>query len=105
LVLKNVRWKKIKNTGLAMSVGLLVVRLKFGLYVGHLSKCFNSCFFFLFLWRVVVSVTIAANYRIQQVLLRKALPCGFDDFSCSKSLEQRSLNNEITFMIRIIKQS
>jgi hypothetical protein len=40
LVLKNVRWKKIKNTGLAMSVGLLVVRLKYGLYVGHLSKWF-----------------------------------------------------------------
>jgi hypothetical protein len=32
---------KIKNSeGLAMSVGLLVVRLKYGLYVGHLSKWF-----------------------------------------------------------------
>jgi hypothetical protein len=32
---------KIKNTeGAAMSVGLLVVRLKYGLYVGHLSKWF-----------------------------------------------------------------
>jgi hypothetical protein len=32
---------KIKNTeGSAMSVGLLVVRLKYGLYVGHLSKLF-----------------------------------------------------------------
>jgi hypothetical protein len=32
---------KIKNTeGSAMSVGLLVVRLKYGLYVGHLSKWF-----------------------------------------------------------------
>jgi hypothetical protein len=32
---------KIKNTeGLTMSVGLLVVRLKYGLYVGHLSKWF-----------------------------------------------------------------
>jgi hypothetical protein len=30
-----------KNTeGSAMSVGLLVVRLKYGLYVGHLSKWF-----------------------------------------------------------------
>ncbi|HRP54035.1 MAG TPA: hypothetical protein PLI97_11090, partial [Fluviicola sp.] len=33
---------KIKNTeGSAMSVGLLVVRLKYGLYVGHLSKWFT----------------------------------------------------------------
>jgi hypothetical protein len=32
--------KKIKNTGSAMRVGLLVVRLKYGLYVGHLSKWF-----------------------------------------------------------------
>jgi hypothetical protein len=32
---------KIKNTeGSAMSVGLLVVRLQYGLYVGHLSKWF-----------------------------------------------------------------
>jgi hypothetical protein len=32
---------KIKNTkGSAMSVGLLVVPLKYGLYVGHLSKWF-----------------------------------------------------------------
>jgi hypothetical protein len=32
--------KKIKNTGSAMSVGLLVVRLKYGLYVVQLSKWF-----------------------------------------------------------------
>ena len=40
---------KIKNTeGSAMSVGLLAVRLKYGLYVGHLSKwfvCVNSFIF------------------------------------------------------------
>jgi hypothetical protein len=35
---------KIKNTeGSAMSVGLLVVRLKYGLYVVHLSKWFVLC--------------------------------------------------------------
>ena len=46
---------KIKNTeGSAMSVGLLVVRLKYGLYVGHLSKwfvfVFNVQFLVVCLW-------------------------------------------------------
>jgi hypothetical protein len=41
---------KIKNTeGSAMSVGLLVVRLKYGLYVGHLSKWFVFVNSFMFL--------------------------------------------------------
>jgi len=41
LNLKKCAVGKIKNTeGQAMSVGLLVVRLKYGLYVGHLSKWF-----------------------------------------------------------------
>ncbi|HND83582.1 MAG TPA: hypothetical protein PKY54_09565, partial [Chitinophagales bacterium] len=40
LFLKNAGGKKIKNTGSAMSVGLLVVRLKYGLYVVQLSKWF-----------------------------------------------------------------
>jgi hypothetical protein len=40
---------KIKNTeGSAMSVGLLVARLKYGLYVGHLSKWFFFVFMFSF---------------------------------------------------------
>ena len=44
------RWEKIKNTeGPAMSVGLLVARLKYGLYVGHLSKWFVFVFNFQFL--------------------------------------------------------
>jgi hypothetical protein len=43
---------KIKNTeGSAMSVGLLVVRLKYGLYVGHLSKWFVFVLMFKF-WSV-----------------------------------------------------
>jgi hypothetical protein len=43
---------KIKNTeGSAMSVGLLVVRLKYGLYVGHLSKWFVVVLMFKF-WSV-----------------------------------------------------
>jgi hypothetical protein len=43
---------KIKNTeALAMSVGLLVVRLKYGLYVGHLSKWFVFVLSFKF-WSV-----------------------------------------------------
>lgn len=40
LFLKNAGGKKIKNTESAMSVGLLVVRLKYGLYVVQLSKWF-----------------------------------------------------------------
>jgi hypothetical protein len=41
LFLKNAGGKKIKNTGSAMSVGLLVVRLLYRFYVfGHLSKWF-----------------------------------------------------------------
>jgi hypothetical protein len=40
LFLKNAGGEKIKNTGSAMSVGLLVVRLKYGLYVVQLSKWF-----------------------------------------------------------------
>jgi hypothetical protein len=40
LFLKNAGGKKIKNTGSAMSVGLLFVRLKYGLYVVQLSKWF-----------------------------------------------------------------
>jgi hypothetical protein len=40
LFLINAGWEKIKNTGSAMSVGLLVVRLKYGLYVVQLSKWF-----------------------------------------------------------------
>jgi hypothetical protein len=41
---------KIKNTeGSAMSVGLLAVRLKYGLYVGHLSKWFVFVNSFMFL--------------------------------------------------------
>jgi hypothetical protein len=41
LNLKKCAVGKIKNTeGSAMRVGLLVVRLKYGLYVGHLSKWF-----------------------------------------------------------------
>jgi hypothetical protein len=40
---------KIKNTeGSAMSVGLLVARLKYGLYVGHLSKWFAFVLMFSF---------------------------------------------------------
>jgi hypothetical protein len=41
---------KIKNTeGSAMSVGLLVVLLQYGLYVGHLSKWFVFVNSFMFL--------------------------------------------------------
>jgi hypothetical protein len=40
LFLKNAGGKKIKNTRSAMSVGLHVVRLKYGLYVVQLSKWF-----------------------------------------------------------------
>jgi len=52
LNLKKCAVEKIKNTeGSAMSVGLLVVRLKYGLYVGHLSKWFVFVLMFKF-WSV-----------------------------------------------------
>lgn len=40
LFLKNANGRKIKNIGSAMSVGSVVVRLKYGLYIDHLSKWF-----------------------------------------------------------------
>jgi len=54
---------KIKNTeGLAMSVGLLVVRSQYGLYVVHLSKWFTFFSVVTRLFVVVVSsFTLAAN--------------------------------------------
>jgi len=56
---------KIKNTeGSAMSVGSVAVQLKYGLYVGHLSKL---AFYFMFkvvrLVVVVSSVRLACNDR------------------------------------------
>jgi hypothetical protein len=43
LFLKKCGGKKIKNIGSAMSVGLLVVQLQYGLYVvGHLSMFLNA---------------------------------------------------------------
>ena len=48
LFLKNAGGKKIKNTGSAMSVGLLVVHLKYGLYVVQLSKWFVLVLMFKF---------------------------------------------------------
>ena len=61
--LKKCEVGKIKNTeGSAMSVGLLVVRLQYGLYVGHLSKFVTL---FLFVKRsmsvVLCRFTLAAN--------------------------------------------
>ena len=55
---------KIKNTeGSAMSVGLLVVRLKFGLYVGQLSKWF-ALLFCLSLVRLFVVCTVVIPLAI-----------------------------------------
>jgi hypothetical protein len=54
---------KIKNTeGSAMSVGLLVVRLQYGLYVGHLSKWITFIFFKFVFAPVSCHFTLAANY-------------------------------------------
>jgi len=55
LFLKNAGGKKIKNIGSAMSVGLLVVRCQYGLYVVHLSKFGFSffCFHSVNVWCVV----------------------------------------------------
>ena len=58
LFLKNAGGKKIKNIGSAMSVGLLVVRLQYGLYVVHLSKWFVLVLLFKF-WSVCVMVAVS----------------------------------------------
>lgn len=42
-----------------MSVGLLVVRLKYGLYVGHLSKLA-----FQFMFKVVCLVIVVSSFRL-----------------------------------------
>jgi len=66
LFLKNAGGKKIKNTGSAMSVGLLVVRCQYGLYVVvHLSK-FVSLFsvFTRLMSAVSCRFTLAANIFI-----------------------------------------
>jgi hypothetical protein len=54
---------KIKNTeGSAMSVGSVAVQLKYGLYVGHLSKlAFHFMFIVVRLVVVVSSVRLACN--------------------------------------------
>jgi hypothetical protein len=58
---------KIKNTeGSAMSVGLLVVLLIYGLYVGHLSKWFTICLSFGCLVNVRSVVLPFIKYPIYQ---------------------------------------
>lgn len=54
---------KIKNTeGSALSVGSVAVQLKYGLYVGHLSKlAFHFMFIVVRLLVVVSSVRLACN--------------------------------------------
>ncbi|MBK7883326.1 MAG: hypothetical protein IPJ81_05715 [Chitinophagaceae bacterium] len=54
---------KIKNTeGSAMSIGSVAVQLKYGLYVGHLSKlAFHFMFIVVRLVVVVSSVRLACN--------------------------------------------
>ena len=54
---------KIKNTeGSAMSIGSVAVQLKYGLYVGHLSKlAFHFMFILVRLVVVVSSVRLACN--------------------------------------------
>jgi hypothetical protein len=66
LFLKNAGGKKIKNTGSAMSVGLLVVRLKYGLYVVQLSKWFT---FFSFL--VVCLCRVVSSFKLLKVIFRR----------------------------------
>jgi hypothetical protein len=51
LFLKKCGGKKNKKLRVGLSVGLLVVRLKYGLYVGHLSKWFVFVLMFKF-WSV-----------------------------------------------------
>ena len=72
---------KIKNTeGSAMSVGLLVVRFHYGLYVVHLSKWFVFVFMFKF-WSVCSLVngrpTIGYNLLIGLLKLPQYTPWMF----------------------------
>ena len=57
---------KIKNTeGSAMSVGSVAVQLKYGLYVGHLSKlAFQFMFIVVCLVVNASSVRLACNVRV-----------------------------------------
>jgi len=51
---------KIKNTeGSAMSVGSVADQLKYGLYVGHLSKLA-----FHFMFKVVCLVVVVSSFRL-----------------------------------------
>jgi len=68
-----VRWEKIKNTeGSAMSVGLLVARLKYGLYVGHLSKwfvfVFNVQFLVVCLWLHCRLLGLLITFCVQAIV-------------------------------------
>ncbi|AMS26849.1 hypothetical protein AEM51_07280 [Bacteroidetes bacterium UKL13-3] len=69
LNLKKCVVRKIKNTEWsAMSVGSVAVQLKYGLYVGHLSKWFVFVLMFIF-WLVSCLLngrpTIGYNYVIE----------------------------------------
>ncbi|NDB34984.1 MAG: hypothetical protein EB023_06485 [Flavobacteriia bacterium] len=70
--LKKCAVEKIKNTeGSAMSVGSVAVQLKYGLYVGHLSKlAFHFMFIVVRLVVVVSSVRLACKLFIHAINLR-----------------------------------
>ena len=73
MVLKNVRWEKNKKHRVGLSVGS-IVPLKYGLYVGHLSKWFTFSYLFnghFLLCRVVIRLQLTfcgfAKKRISEL--------------------------------------
>jgi hypothetical protein len=89
---------KIKNTeGSAMSVGSVAVQLKYGLYVGHLSKlAFHFMFKVVRLVVVVSSVRLACNSLIPVAPFRS-----FNVFGCIGDTKLRLLevHKYMTFFI------
>ena len=88
LFLKNAGGEKIKNIALAMSVGLLVVRLLYRCYVfGHLSKWFTfSQFIFVCLLLCCRPLHLLPTYLSPQ----PPYPIYIPNLGCSHGLCERS---------------
>jgi hypothetical protein len=73
---------KIKNTeGSAMSVGSVAVQLKYGLYVGHLSKLA-----FHFMFKIVRLVVVVSSVRLACNGFGLCVRAGFGAQNCQPAL-------------------
>jgi hypothetical protein len=80
---------KIKNTeGLALSVGLVAVQLKYCLYVGHLSKLA-----FHFMFKVVRLVVVVSSVRLACNVLLLCVRAGILPQKCLRSTKPRLTQN------------